>query len=462
MKINLDTIDAAPVGRIFYKPSKQPYILPLPILGFGSGNIEALSSYICRQAENVCEPAHPYSMRMLRSILEDAESDRDIPSTSHKDYYSCNGIGALQSRFTNAIQTATKGQIKAQLMTLKPLEFLTDRLSHGLIRDRMHWCQSCWNEDLARGDAPYLRLYWTLKQTHVCAVHNRKLLDLCPACGNEQQQFPSFPRQHICDNCGHELYKITNKQERLAESYTSEESWFSHANYNLIEKLSSGRYHVSQETVSRAFRRILNTTQLDINEFSEKLKLSKRMVKGVIAKTRRLYFPSLLDMCYRLDIPPDQFLFEPANLTDPSAWRTHAQTEYVIMAKLSPRKKQRIYEDLAKELKSKKAPPVRLSHVASKHGIKASTIRYNFPKESKELARRYRDWERKFRKESNHALLEALTSGIFSLARTGVYPSERKLRDLNYVKAHDLRREDVRLLLSTYQDIYKSHGFLDD
>lgn len=462
MEINLDKIEAAPAGRPLKSEYTYPYILPLPILGFGTGDIEALSSYICRQAESISESAHPYTTRMQLSILSKENENQSVPSSSYKDYYACNGKGKLQERFSQAITQSTNGAIKAELMTLKPFEFLTDRLSHGLIRDKMHWCPECWKEDLENDRQPYLRLYWTLQQTHICVKHKRRLLNQCPTCGAEQHQFPTFPRQHICDRCGHNLYETTRKQESLAESFTSEESWFSNAVYRLIKKFSSGHHHVSTKTVSRAFKRILNTTNLDVQEFAKKVHLTPRVVNGILDQSRRLYFPSFLDMCYRMDIPPDQFLFERDNLTDTENWRTHTQTEFVHMKKLSPRKLRVIYEEIEKALNSNIQPPPRLTHIASKHGTLASTVRYNFPKEAKALSKKYREWELKTKKDSYQALFERVTEGIFSLVRIGVYPSERKLKDLGYVKKNDLFREDVRHLLNTYQEIYKSHGFLDD
>ncbi|MFT6653310.1 MAG: ribosomal protein L20A (L18A) [Marinomonas primoryensis] len=186
------------------------------------------------------------------------------------------------------------------------------------------------------------------------------------------------------------------------------------------------------------------------------------MLYGLIDETRRPYFPAFMDMCYRLDIPPDQFLFDRDNLTAIEQWKTHPHIGYVSMAKLSPGKKQKIYEDLKKALKSKSGPPARVSHIASKHGIRFSTIRYNFPTEYKELTQRRSAWERKFRQESHQTRIENLTTGIYSLARQGIYPSERKLRDLGYVIPSDLQREDIKLLLSIFQDIYRLHGFLND
>ena len=132
------------------------------------------------------------------------------------------------------------------------------------------------------------------------------------------------------------------------------------------------------------------------------------------------------------------------------------------MAKLSERKKQRIFEDLHRALRAKKTPPIRPSHIASKHSIRSSTIRYNFPKEYKELIARRSAWENDLRRKTHQSSIESLTQGIFSLVRQGIYPSERKLRDLKYLRSFEIRRPDLKHILESFQDMYKAYGYLDD
>jgi len=64
-------------------------------------------------------------------------------------------------------------------------------------------------------------------------------------------------------------------------------------------------------------------------------------------------------------------------------------------------------------------------------------------------------WDRKQRRCSNTERLQNISDAVFSLVRHGIYPSERKLRDLGYVIPSDLRRDDVKHLLSTLQEIYR-------
>lgn len=459
MKITLSKIGAAQAGRIQSNEKPFPYILNIPIQGKGTGNVEALSSYLCRQAELLSEWSHAYTSRLLESALpkEELPKAKKFPSGS---LHSCNGIGIMEKRIAKAISISSEGKIDAAQMTLRPIKYLTDSLSHGLLRDSMCWCPSCWRDDVDKNETPYVRLYWTLQQVSVCAIHNTKLIHLCPACQEPKPIFPRFPRQHICDNCGHELYKTTSKHS--ADNYTTMEAWYSHSIYSLIERLSSRQFTISQETVSRAIRRLLNTHKMDTKSFANLLNIEPRMISGIVNKTRRFYFPAFMDLCHRLDIPPDHLLFDKDILSNPDNWRLGSSPTYVTMSKLSPMKKQKIHIDVKKALALKTNPPPRVSHIATKYGIQPSTIRYNFPKEYAELRRRWSSWDREFRKESHQYRIEKLTEGIYSLARNGIYPSERKLQDLGYVTSWELRRDDLKHILQSFQEVYKSLGFLDD
>ena len=190
-------------------------------------------------------------------------------------------------------------------------------------------------------------------------------------------------------------------------------------------------------------------------EFGHRLNIDHKVVDRLVLGQSRPHFPAFLDLCYRLDIPPDQFIFDLDNLTDIDIWRTLPKPAFIAVSRLSDRKKKALHRSLQKALIENPIPPVRVSHLAQKHGISYTAISTHFPREFSELRKRWVAWDRKQRRCSNTERLQNISDAVFSLVRHGVYPSERKLRDLGYVIASDLRREDVKQLLSTLQDIYE-------
>ncbi|ACR13181.2 hypothetical protein TERTU_4150 [Teredinibacter turnerae T7901] len=273
-------------------------------------------------------------------------------------------------------------------------------------------------------------------------------------CGAEKNIFGWFPRLHVCDKCGRVLFH--DKPSSQDENFTSHELWLSHAVYALIHKVTKNRIIITSDVVSNALTRILETQKITVLEFSKLVQCDTRMLRRLINKEKRPYLPSILDICYRLDIPPDKLFFDRDILTCSENWKTHPREKYIDMSKLTKRKRTDLLKALQSALTTSATIPIRVSHIASRFNIRTSTIRYNFPEEYSILTARRSAWEKTVWRNQHQARLEKLVEGIFSLARVGVYPSERKLRDLNYMLPSDLRREDVKHLLGAFQDVYKS------
>lgn len=116
--------------------------------------------------------------------------------------------------------------------------------------------------------------------------------------------------------------------------------------------------------------------------------------------------------------------------------------------------------DLA--IKSDEFPPPQVSKIALKFGVKYTTIQQNFEEEYRILVGRRAKWERQCRKTRHQKRIESLCEGIFKLARTGNFPSERNIRKIGAVKPHELRRHDLSLILSAFQQLYTEQGLIDE
>lgn len=456
MKIDLSEIELLKTEEIDFFESRFPYFIPVKPAGQRSGDVEAMSSYLCRQAETVLEWSHVYSKRLLDAFV----TTQELPACrkdSSEVLRLCNGIGIVSSRYIEALTTASEGKINGQFLTLYPLRFLCEDNARGLQKQYMEWCPDCWKEDRELGESPYVRLYWLVESTKICVIHNRRLSMYCPACGDVKLQFPKFPRQWICDKCGEDLSKPD--ANHVLENFTSQDVWVSNAIYRLIERIYSDELILDQHIVAKSIGRLLQWSNLSQLDFCHKLNVEPKSIKNMLSPNRKPYFLALLDLCYRMDLPPDQFLLDKDILTSTELWRGLPKPAFTSKVNLNHKKKSYIRDELKKLLADNPTPPIRVSHLASKFDISYTCLQYNFPDEYRELRSRWTKWDKNYRKNNHTARLEHFASAIFSLARHGIYPSERRLRDLELVLPSDLRREDVKCLLRAFQEIYSDFQF---
>lgn len=437
-------------SHIEYQQEPYPYLLPLVPNGLGTGDVEALTSYFCRQAEQTMMLAHAFSHNLLLTTLGAENLPKNIKQPDNY-LHAFNGIGALARRHIEALTNASEGKIDARMLTMMPLAPASETQARGLLKNSRHWCNQCWIQDLEAKRTPYTRLYWCFKDTSVCIHHECRLTSQCPACDQTQKAFPRFPRQWICDQCGEKLY--AHDSAFKAEEFTNEEAWKSMSLHNLIDRIQRERPEIPDDAVQKALKRILAGTHLNASQFTKKLDVDYAIINRMLLGHNTL-LPVILDLCYRMDIPIDQFLFDKDILSEPSHWRQLPRPKFSSHARMDKKHRTKVATSIKKMINENPNPPQRLSHIANKLNTTVDVIRYHFPDELKILSQRYSSWQRDENRNQHTERLEKLCAGIFSLARRGVYPSTRKLHDLELVIPSDLRREDVKTLLKPLQEIY--------
>jgi AraC-like DNA-binding protein/DNA-binding Xre family transcriptional regulator len=451
MRINFKKLSPLPGLQISRPEVSFPYFLPLSPYGLGTGSVEALSSYLCRQATEIMEMSHPYGRRLL-SMYADPGSLPKTEKFPAKGLHNCNGIGKVAARYAAATNTASKGAVDAYYLTLQPLTPLCDTAARGVHRQYLAWCDECWQEDVQLERTPYLRLYWLLQATKICVQHNRRLSEYCPACGEIQLQYPFYPRQWLCDKCGFELYR--NEDDSAAENFTPEQGWASHSLFRVIERIYSDRLKLDEYCVVRSLKRIMSTAKLSSTEFANRLSLDHKMIVKLVTGQVKPFFPNVLELCYRLDVPLDQFILDRDILTSPEMWKDLARPKFYAGSRIPEKKKEQIRKKLQRLLQENPTPPARVSHLAAEFGISYTGLSLAFPVEYQQLRSRCLKWEQKQRNSAHTDLLQNMADAAFSLARHGIYPSDRKLRQLKLVEPYDLRRDDVITILRAIQEVY--------
>lgn len=451
MKINFDELELLEPEEIERHTVRFPFFLPISPYGAETGEIEALSSYLCRQAEAVCELPHRFAQELLRQHLpqEEQPSYGRAPADTLRN---CNGTGVLASRWIQAIKIASQGQIDASFMTLTPIQHLNAGNGRGLQKLNLCWCDECWQEDMRSNRTPYLRLYWLLQSTTVCVKHNRRLSEHCPNCGQPQLQFPKYPRQWICDRCCSDLHSSPTADDDAP--IKPDEIWISQSIFNLIARIGKAKLWVDQSSSKNALHRICEASCITTTDLAHRLSIDSKFLKRMESGQSKPYFPALMDLCYRLDLPVDEFLFSSDNLIAPELWRDIPTPMFMSGLRIPDSKKQELRAALHQALEDNPKPPISISQLARRFGVSYSSINFNFPDEYHTLRKRFVEWEKCHRRSVQTDRLQNLTDNVFSLVRKGIYPSDRKLRDLGYVTPSDLRRDDIIATLRTLQDIY--------
>jgi transcriptional regulator with XRE-family HTH domain len=428
-----------------------PLLLPLTPYGTGTGEVEAISSYMCRQAELLCERPHPLVKRIIyrkNGLNSDCKNTR-YPS---KGLYTCNGSQVIAKKTFENLNTLLDGYINSKYLTYLPLSNITDKNCRGLSRQNKAWCPECWRSDVANDKTPYIRLYWTSDLVSICCIHNCRLSEFCHCCGETNSVVPIISKQWHCEHCGADL--TTEDIESSIGNFKSEQGWISHSIFQLIYRVYANKLNLTQETVAGALRHLLKVHSLTEEQFALRLNINRRMVNNLLFKKAKPYLPAFLDMCYRLDIPPDQLLFTRDVLSDQGLWLNIDKQIFVHSTKITDKKKKLIYSAMQRTIRENPVPPIRVSHFSRKYEIRYSALDYHFPEEYRILRRRWTDWDTKNRSSAHTDRLQNISQAVFNLVRNGIYPSDRKLKALAIVKASDLRREDVISLLRILQDIF--------
>ncbi|MBU3068264.1 TniQ family protein [Aestuariicella sp. G3-2] len=451
MILNVDLVPKLATVDIEINESQYPFFLPLIPYGNYTGDVECMSSYLCRQAEECMMLSHPYSRKLIEKYVLPSHAAKTNKLAS-MGYHACNGFGVMAGRYIEAITTATNNSIDGRYLTVKPLEYLSSKCSRGFLLDHISWCNECWKEDVASGRTPYTRLYWLFSLSKVCTLHHSRLKKSCSRCGALKPVYAPFPRQWICDSCGHSLIEET--PEKGSTEASPKDLWLTHSIYKLIERVWSEKTLLNSNQAKISILRLLESFSMTLQTFCERLNINPITISRFVDGGGRPYFPTLIDICYKLDIPLDNFLFDSDNLTAPENWRSSPCPHFYKSPKITEFRKKKIKESLNNVLTENPYPPINVSSLSCLHHISYNQLNYHFPEEYRMLRERYTAWEIEQREHRRSERLDNLTRSVLSLVKKDTYPSDRKLRDLKLVPASDLRRDDVKSLLRSLQKKY--------
>jgi AraC-like DNA-binding protein len=158
-------------------------------LGMGTPYIESLTSFLKRLAH-----LHHLTIANLVTFCSEQTSEKVMPSAIHKLFW----IDSItqSGRMWSQLLARLTGCPQVVYLTMAYWECLLN--PYQLLRERQAWCPVCYAEWLNTDKPIYEPLLWRLQRVDTCPIHQRKLEDVCPGCG---QQFPSVTSNGAVGYC---------------------------------------------------------------------------------------------------------------------------------------------------------------------------------------------------------------------------------------------------------------------
>lgn len=426
------------------------WLRPCTPIGVGTRYVEALTGYITRLAELHWMTVTPFMHDVLESFLP--EQFRFKYKMVRTNQYLINGYGRFAQRISQAVTNATSA-FNASHLTFTPWQNAFDPQGHGLLRDHLCWCKSCWREDTNLGISPYVRLSWVSQQVSICTLHDRALEHFCYHCGASQNVMPTLPLPWMCQRCGLDL-REGRVSKKLKKRGDKQNYWAANTVERLIERSCAIGRSIDQNKVAMVLRDICEAEfEGDSYRFSKEVNIRQPYIWRWMDGSSKPTFPSFLDLSYRLGVPPDGLLLsENRPIIDIRPSRIRKQRVFVEMRKLTEHEKKRMSAVLNRVIREEAEPPPLLSEVAKEIGVSVAVIKYHFANKAEIIKKRSDDWRNMIRTNRELERIERALDGANELIRMGIYPSERRLREFSYVRPSDLRRPEILKALRELQD----------
>jgi hypothetical protein len=406
----------------------------------GAGGIESLSSYISGQAlDHSCSP-----YTLLSSVLIPAEERLSgrWRRVRWGESQLLNGYGEVAGAVVGAIESST-GIVRAHRMTLGGLAAVCDPRAKHLLHQTRPWCPECYREARERTVPAWDALYTYLRTTKVCAWHALPLRFCCSKCGMGQRYLPKFPFLDFCERCGADLADLGSRESSEDPKLLEAKQWIVRAALDMIDNLSRD----SGLTSANFFRNVRALMEAHFRglerPFAVRLGLAGSSPKNWLKRGSAPTWSSLVDLAYRLDIPPAQLCSGEPALTDPQYWRRlpaasldkpHVRPAVEDLA--------RVRTELLRRLELKDVEDILqiegLPRLAKRLQVSLGVLRRNFPEECVRLVAQRAEALR----VRGTAAAEARTQRM-SAAVTAVVEQGRPLTSRNLKKTGQLQVSDV-------------------
>lgn len=185
-------------------------LLPLPLQGRDSYDIEALPSYLSRLGT-----AHGVTPGGLLTYLLNGSDDGIALSRAlaAQPFAASVRPNATTENVIKALASARcESECQLRRSTFVHLSLALAR-SPRTYSKRLRWCPGClYEQTLGQGNA-YLKLTWFLEDIHACEIHRVVLRGTCPYCDHAPRPWSGWPDFTRCQQCKGRLDMITSRDQ---------------------------------------------------------------------------------------------------------------------------------------------------------------------------------------------------------------------------------------------------------
>lgn len=409
-------------------------------LGFGTADLEALTSLFCRAADRHWLLTIPFWNSLVSG------SERVYRGKRHTGkrtaLKSMNGLGRFALRVSDLFDIAAGNNAKR--LTFLPWREILDPVGHGLLKPDLAWCPLCWREDVETGTPGYVRLVWLARPVVACAKHCVQLRAVCTKCKKPQPVLPRIPRQTICNWCGTDLVDVDYRRLRTADPH-GKDIWVSSA----VGELLRHTWATAKDIPADSFQGALNALAAQycggsLETLADCCGMSRRMIRQWASGLTKPALTGLVEFAYRVQIPLAALLLKHVGMTDPSFWRRDERPVFVKKhRKLSSRELRELHARLIAAINARKEATPSLRGLAKQCGVTYLVLLYHFPAECRRLQRKVRANMAECIKARQAKRMEQLVRAARELSSKGIYPSRRALRARFGFHPSDLRRPEI-------------------
>jgi hypothetical protein len=426
-----DLADISPRSRLY---SLAPYLL-------GTVWCESLSSYVHRLGWTLRTSPRTLVAQEIVPFLSNAQTFQSAPtllsalSRGTGGAINMNGTGNVALEWAKSLEQLT-ARTDLQLLTLH--WWIGDLSVQGQLRKAPAWCPMCYSK-WSHQDLPiYQPLVWWLKFVTRCPQHRCSLEEQCPHCLKYQSVIPAKRTQPgTCTQCAGWLgadEKICHNQEMNDEERWQE--WVIRA----LEELCSASAS-SGPPQWKYFFASLATCLEEPGGYSQLARVagvSRTLFYCWASDETKSYhhspsLESILKLCYACQVTPLQVLKHDLDALKQGLRLAKPMPLPQLRQPVRYRQEQvdvHQCQKLINEVLEGKEEPLGACQLAKRLGYGTRQLYALFPQECQLLTKRAKEYRKQQGALHTAQKCEEIRQMVIDLHAQGIYPSQRKLRQL--------------------------------